>query len=164
MAGTPHEQSELLAHFLAARDIPCPSCGYNLRDLRTTACPECGQPLNVRLDAADPRTARYLACVLALGGAASVMATELGVVLPQVAENGSMSYLNTGEQFLFVWYPAGVTLAALIALCLLIRRRGRAWFHAGSGSARTMLAALCVTASAGCVVAWVLWFQWMMFS
>lgn len=162
MPGTPHEQRDLLAHFLAARDVPCPSCGYNLRDLQSSACPECGQPLNVRLDAIDPRSGRYLACVLPLGGAASVMIAILGTVLPQMVRLGS--YGNKGEQMLFKWYPAGVALAALIALCLLIRRRGRAWFHAGSGSARTMLAVLCVTASAGCVVAWVLWFQWMMFS
>jgi hypothetical protein len=28
--------------YLARRDVPCPSCGYNLRGLAEGTCPECG--------------------------------------------------------------------------------------------------------------------------
>lgn len=163
MANSSRGQADMLAHFLADRDVRCPSCGYNLRDLRSAACPECGQPLSVRLDAADPRTGRYLACVIALSGAASVMATGLGIALPRIARSGGMSFLNAGEQFLFVWYPTAVALAALVALCLLLRRRGRTWFHAGRGPARSALAVLCVIGSLASIVTWVLWLDWMWF-
>jgi hypothetical protein len=35
----------LLRAYLAGRDVPCPSCGYDLRDLVASTCPECGAPL-----------------------------------------------------------------------------------------------------------------------
>jgi hypothetical protein len=31
-----------LEGYLARRDVPCPSCGYNLRGLSEGTCPECG--------------------------------------------------------------------------------------------------------------------------
>ena len=32
---------------LAGRDVPCPKCGYNLRDLERAECPECGWDLRL---------------------------------------------------------------------------------------------------------------------
>ncbi len=32
---------------LAGRDVPCPKCGYNLRDLEHGICPECGHFLEL---------------------------------------------------------------------------------------------------------------------
>ena len=47
----PHE---LLRSFLADRDQPCPSCGYNLRGLTTNHCPECAVPLGIGLTVRPP--------------------------------------------------------------------------------------------------------------
>lgn len=33
-----------LLEYLAERDVPCPGCGYNLRNLTGALCPECGKP------------------------------------------------------------------------------------------------------------------------
>ncbi len=33
--------ARLLSMFLRGRDVPCPLCGYNLRDLTQQQCPEC---------------------------------------------------------------------------------------------------------------------------
>lgn len=46
-----HDQAdaEALRSFLAARDAPCPGCGYSLRGLQSAVCPECGIALSVRL-------------------------------------------------------------------------------------------------------------------
>lgn len=33
--------------FLAGRDVPCPRCGYNLRDSVTARCPECGRRVGI---------------------------------------------------------------------------------------------------------------------
>lgn len=148
-----------LATYLANRDVPCPSCGYNVRNLATSNCPECGLPLSVRLDIADPRTGQYLACVLALGGAAAVMMTILGLTIPFIVNAYTMTYWNTGEWFLFLWFPFVVAALSISSLCLMLRRRGRAWFHSGPTRARTMLAVLSGMASLTSVVAWVLWFQ-----
>lgn len=41
---------------LAARTIPCPTCGYNLAGLKQTACPECGSQFRLE-HFAGPRSA-----------------------------------------------------------------------------------------------------------
>jgi hypothetical protein len=47
--------AELLTRFLAGRDVPCPVCRYNLRDLTGTRCPECGLELRLAIGAAGAR-------------------------------------------------------------------------------------------------------------
>ncbi len=37
----------MLEAYLAERDVPCPSCAYNLRGVRTGKCPECGRTLSL---------------------------------------------------------------------------------------------------------------------
>ena len=32
---------------VTAEDVPCPSCGYNLRGLREARCPECGSSFTI---------------------------------------------------------------------------------------------------------------------
>ena len=49
-----------LVELLAARDVPCPGCGYNLRDLTSTSCPECGRALRLGLEGARPKLAAYV--------------------------------------------------------------------------------------------------------
>lgn len=41
-----NEQDRLIG-YLHGRDVPCPECGYNLRGLQGTECPECGQPVTI---------------------------------------------------------------------------------------------------------------------
>ncbi len=41
----PPDAERLLLDFLAGRDVACPACGYNLRDLTAPTCPECGEAL-----------------------------------------------------------------------------------------------------------------------
>jgi len=41
----PETTDDLLLAFLRGRDVACPRCGYNLRDLTAAHCPECREPL-----------------------------------------------------------------------------------------------------------------------
>ena len=50
-----------LTEFLADRDEPCPSCGYNLCDLTSDRCPECGEVLVLSVRLAEPRLGTWLA-------------------------------------------------------------------------------------------------------
>lgn len=45
--GTSDEHA--LSAYLADRDVPCPGCGYNLRDGSGPVCPECGKGLRLSL-------------------------------------------------------------------------------------------------------------------
>jgi predicted RNA-binding Zn-ribbon protein involved in translation (DUF1610 family) len=67
MAETPTADSTPLLHlYLKDRDVPCPSCGYNLRDLATVNCPECGEHLVLRVNVAEPRQAAAIAGLITL--------------------------------------------------------------------------------------------------
>ena len=59
------DDKALIAH-LATRDAPCPNCGYNLRGLQSTACPECGQQLTLRVGLVEPKLFLWLAGLIPL--------------------------------------------------------------------------------------------------
>src|SRR5262245_20796650 len=55
-------EAEVLA-FLKGRSVPCPRCGYLLRDIASAKCPECAEPLVLKIG--SPR-ARFGWLVLAM--------------------------------------------------------------------------------------------------
>lgn len=57
----------LLEQHLAARDEPCPACGYNLRGAIGDKCPECAQTLVLGLRQAGPASALTWFLLLAFG-------------------------------------------------------------------------------------------------
>lgn len=58
--------ADFLLRFLAGRDRPCPGCGYNLRDLPSALCPECGQQLTLSLRLVEPRQGALLTGLIGL--------------------------------------------------------------------------------------------------
>jgi hypothetical protein len=67
----PASGPDLVAAFLADHDVPCPRCGYNLRGLNASACPECSLKLNLGIHPAhgDGRVVRWaLITLIAFGG------------------------------------------------------------------------------------------------
>src|SRR3954447_11182572 len=64
------DEVELLRLYLADRDVACPQCKYNLRNLIGTRCPECGEQLQLRVTPVEPRQAAPIAglILLAAGG------------------------------------------------------------------------------------------------
>jgi hypothetical protein len=77
---TPADESVLLLAFLRSRDIPCPRCGYNLRDLRAPACPECGEALCLAVRRRRSRLYIFIA-LLTPGLFSAVAAVLLGIPL-----------------------------------------------------------------------------------
>ena len=45
---------DLLLEFVHERDVACPRCGYNLRNLSRPVCPECEEPLRLHVTAYKP--------------------------------------------------------------------------------------------------------------
>ena len=62
----------LLQTFLADRDVPCPQCSYNLRDLHGSRCPECGEDLVLRVNVAEPRQAALITGLVGLSAGAGL--------------------------------------------------------------------------------------------
>ena len=46
---TEDRASAMLVTFLRERDVPCPCCGYNVRNLTKPVCPECEEPLVLKV-------------------------------------------------------------------------------------------------------------------
>lgn len=76
-------ESEVVA-FARGRSVPCPRCGYDLRDIERAKCPECGDPLFLTI---GTQRVRFGWLVLAMapgcfsGVAAVFVAVPVGVTL-----------------------------------------------------------------------------------
>lgn len=62
-AGTSGQDSELLTQFLRGRSEPCPVCNYDLRDLLSARCPECGAELKLQVGSPKLRIGAFLTCL-----------------------------------------------------------------------------------------------------
>jgi hypothetical protein len=76
-------EKELLRTFLHGRSHPCPVCGYDLRDLCTDRCPECGR--SMRLTVAEQKRvhAPFIAGLIAFAAPAGASATGIVQVFYQ---------------------------------------------------------------------------------
>ena len=54
MRADPSMDAEVVA-FLKGRSALCPRCGYDLRDIGTATCPECGEALELKVGSSRPR-------------------------------------------------------------------------------------------------------------
>ena len=70
-SGSMEDDPRLIA-FLAGRDVLCPQCDYNLRDLRVARCPECGEPLVLRVNLAEPKQGLLIAGLVSLSAGAGL--------------------------------------------------------------------------------------------
>jgi hypothetical protein len=73
------DQHITLLTYLHDRDEPCPACKYNLRNLTSSNCPECGNALRVGITLADPYLKAWIALIIALLPPASFGALYIGI-------------------------------------------------------------------------------------
>lgn len=84
---------DLLQRYLTGRNVPCPRCEYNLRDLTGDRCPECGDQLVIRVNMVEPRLGALISGLVGLSAgaglngllliyAAFVMRGRVGMVMP----------------------------------------------------------------------------------
>ena len=62
----PDAPPDLLSVFLDGRDVVCPGCGYNLRDLQCSRCPECGEELTLQVGLVEPRQTAAISGLIGL--------------------------------------------------------------------------------------------------
>ena len=122
--------AESLREYLADRDVPCPGCGYNLRGLTGTHCPECDELLTITVGLAEPRLGIIIGV---LAGLWSTFGTAMAVT-------GGMV---TFSLFYGDWPPVRYWIPSLATLVLtgpfvwvFCRRSGRAWLRARSPEVR----------------------------
>ncbi len=116
-------ESQLLKSLLAARDIACPVCGYNLRAIVSPNCPECGAKLDLRIGSGDLKLGAWLVALLAL-------AVGLGFtsIVGVIVAAGQTIYGGPWDYVLPVLYVLAVASAVFgVGLWGLIARRRKFW-------------------------------------
>ncbi len=127
MAQATEEKAERLQRFLEGEDAPCPICGYNLRHLKGTTCPECGAALELRVGSMDLKLGRWIALLISLVIPVGYGVVELFFAVLWIARD-IISNGYTGQLGLsFSWYWPLMVLAgltgALLAAAIFLRRR-----------------------------------------
>ncbi len=71
----PADGDTLLLEYVRNRGAPCPMCGYNLRNLPTSTCPECREALSLTIGVRKLRFGWLLVTVIpgAFSGVAAVL-------------------------------------------------------------------------------------------
>lgn len=117
-------EAEVVA-FLGGRSVPCPRCAYDLRDIQTARCPECGEPLVLKIG--SPR-ARFGWLVLAMAPGCFSGVAAMFVMIPIFATvtrrlppgQGAPWPVMVGDAF-------GFLSAASVVLMYRHRHRFMAW-------------------------------------
>jgi hypothetical protein len=108
---------ESLLTFLADRDILCPICKYNLRQLQSTKCPECGSELKLSVGAVDVRMGLWVSALLAAAAPATFGLLFLIIIIAS-GEFPSFRYVPVSTMLLMLY-----VLAAIPATVFLIAGR-----------------------------------------
>ena len=144
------EHDARLRAYLAEHDEQCPLCEYNLRGLTGTVCPECGEPLRLRVSLREPKMAAYLCGLIGL----SMGVGFSGIVLVFVVVS---ALLYGYERGFFDWIIVALVSQFVIeglAMWLWLVRRN--WIRRRSRGQRRALA----VAAWGCSIGFtVLWFM-----
>ena len=117
-------EHSLLKLFLHERDALCPVCGYNLRNLTSGNCPECGQRVALRVGAPDLRLGVF---VWALAPLLMMVGTACFTLLVVIME-GSPPGATWGLWGLFALAAVDLPLASVLyRKRVSFFRRSRAW-------------------------------------
>ncbi len=128
MASTKEIDQTHLLSWLEGRDVKCPVCEYNLRDLKGRVCPECSAPLELTVSSPNhnpgPWTAAMLSVALGAGfdGVVSVLLT---IAIFFNSPNKPAEWMRVA---LLYGTFMGLTLASAGALVLMYRTR-RKWAY-----------------------------------
>ena len=60
------DADQALLAFMRQRDVACPMCKYNLRNLASLKCPECGTKLALGVQQAEPHSRAWITAVVGL--------------------------------------------------------------------------------------------------
>jgi hypothetical protein len=128
--------------FVADRDVPCPSCGYSLRDLTEARCPECGEPLTLGVTLSEPHIGRFIAIWIPLiaglgfGGVLSLWGLAAGAAPDELAPLLLLVLLTAPSAFAAVKQRRRIRrldtqgFASLVAMAWILPTLFVLWFMA----------------------------------
>ena len=145
-ATTAGDTSDLLLALLARRDATCPLCGYSLKGLTTSKCPECGTELELHIRPTHPRMAAWTTGLVGLASGFGFYLIILGFFTWAAILDG-----HVGDLFTEVW-PMWLGLWVYGGLVLVWTKLMR-WLRRCTRRTRILLAVSCWGFTAGGSVA-----------
>lgn len=94
MADEDFSERELITRFLKNREYGCPSCKYNLRDVTTGSCPECGKYLQLSIVPLERRDSVALPWLLSMALSLSVAPFAAMVLGSEIRGRRTLSWEN----------------------------------------------------------------------
>lgn len=117
-ADEPADEEALLLQFVQERDVPCPLCGYNLRNLVKTVCPECSKHLALTVGVQRPQMGWFIATIAPGIFSGISAAFMLALMLAESARTGGGAPFLLWAVDLFGW-------ASGIMSLVLVKKRFR---------------------------------------
>lgn len=114
-------RERLLREFLASNDAACPVCGYNLRGLLASTCPECNAPLALGVTSENLSIGPWVLAIVSFAMAAGfdgVVATLLTIAMIANPPPHWMPYTMVG---MFMT----LAIASLACVVTVVRKRKR---------------------------------------
>ena len=108
---------QLLRDFLRDRDVSCPVCKYNLRDLTVATCPECKRVLSLNVGVDDDAGIGWLIATIVPGAFSGIAALFLFVIIVLSMQGNPAP---TWEPFVIDGFGL---LSGLVAVGLMVLRR-----------------------------------------
>jgi uncharacterized membrane protein YidH (DUF202 family) len=102
-----------LLQFVRERDVECPGCGYNVRNLTSDRCPECGEQLQLGLRLVEPRQAAPIAGLVGLAagfGLGGLLLIYAGIVSILMKQGGGLDRFVTVNSVGFIVHGAALWL------------------------------------------------------
>ncbi|MGI9013960.1 MAG: hypothetical protein ACR2GY_06905 [Phycisphaerales bacterium] len=117
------EADALLLQFVKGRDIACPRCNYNLRDLTQPRCPECQEPLALHVNVARVHFGWFLATIspCIFSGITTIFFTTM-LTIGSIANNSLPPWPLAGTAT-FGWLSGSMGIGLLIHRIRFIRQR-----------------------------------------
>jgi hypothetical protein len=69
---SPRTDDQILIDWLRDRDVFCPLCNYNVRNLTSPRCPECGNKLRITIAIVDPYLKAWIALMVGVCAGAGI--------------------------------------------------------------------------------------------
>lgn len=135
------EGDDHLIAWLRTRDVACPICAYNLRDLAGVHCPECGGRLRLHVGSDNMKLGAWfvgvLGLALALGFDGVVTTLMIGVFIlePPTSPGERQVVLTLIGCFVLLTVLAGMGVLAMV-------RARRRWARLGVGTQWKVAAAI----------------------
>ncbi len=107
----PADADALLQTFLRHRDVTCPRCDYNLRNLTQPVCPECRETLSQKVDV-QPLVVRWLLLTSAPG---IFCAIALAIFLFMVLRHGPPGGMPNEMVLTLLFIAASATASLALA-------------------------------------------------